>query len=52
MGADMTGETPRLLQWRQRMTARPAVLRVVGPMADYLRRDGRSVPAFLRPITT
>ena len=47
MGADMTGETPRLLQWRQRMTARPAVLRVVGPMADYLRSDGRSVPAFL-----
>ena len=52
MGADMTGETPRLLQWRQRMTARPAVLRVVGPMADYLRRDGRSVPAFLPPMAT
>ena len=50
MGADMTSETPRLLQWRQRMTARPAILRVVGPMADYLRRDGRSVPAFLPPI--
>jgi len=47
MGADMSGETPKLLQWRQRMTARPAVLRVVGPMADYLRSDGRSVPAFL-----
>ena len=48
-GADMTSETPKLLQWRQRMTARPAVLRVVGPMADYLRSDGRSVPAFLPP---
>jgi glutathione S-transferase len=46
-GADMTGETPRLLQWRQRMTARPAVLKVVGPMADYLRSQGLSVPAFL-----
>ena len=52
MGADMTGETPRLLQWRQRMTARPAVLKVVRPMADYLRSDGRSVPAFLPSIAT
>ncbi|WP_197427544.1 glutathione S-transferase family protein [Bradyrhizobium retamae] len=47
MGADMTKETPRLLQWRQRMTARPAVIKVVGPMADYLRGQGLSVPAFL-----
>jgi glutathione S-transferase len=46
-GADMTSETPKLLQWRQRVTARPAVLRVVGPMADYLRGQGLSVPAFL-----
>ena len=46
-GADMTSETPKLLQWRQRMTARPAVLRVVGPMADYLRGQGLSVPEFL-----
>jgi len=50
MGADMTNETPNLLQWRQRMTARPAVIKVVAPMADYLRSDGRSVPAFLSPI--
>jgi glutathione S-transferase len=47
MGADMTDETPKLLQWRQRMTARPAVIKVVGPMADYLRSQGLSVPAFL-----
>jgi len=47
MGADMTAETPRLLQWRQRMTARPAVMKVVGPMADYLRSQRLSVPAFL-----
>lgn len=46
-GADMTGETPRLLQWRQRVTARPAVMKVVGPMADYLRSQRLSVPAFL-----
>jgi glutathione S-transferase len=52
MGADMTGETPKLLQWRQRMTARPAVIKVVKPMADYLRSDGRSVPAFLSPLAT
>ncbi|NOJ47003.1 glutathione S-transferase family protein [Bradyrhizobium archetypum] len=47
MGADMTDEMPKLLQWRQRMTARPAVIKVVGPMADYLRSQGLSVPAFL-----
>ena len=47
MGADLTRETPRLLQWRQRMTARPAVIKVVAPMADYLRAQGLSVPAFL-----
>jgi glutathione S-transferase len=51
-GADMTSETPKLLQWRQRMTARPAVLRVVGPMADYLRGQGLSVPAFLPSKTS
>jgi glutathione S-transferase len=43
----MTGETPRLLQWRQRVTARPAVMKVVGPMADYLLSQRLSVPAFL-----
>ena len=47
MGADLTGETPRLLQWRRRMTARPAVTKVVAPMADYLRAQGLGVPAFL-----
>jgi glutathione S-transferase len=47
MGADLTGETPRLLQWRRRMTARPAVTKVVAPMADYLRAQGLGVPTFL-----
>ncbi len=51
-GADMTKETPRLLQWRQRMTARPAVIKVVEPMADYLRSQGLSVPAFLPSTAT
>jgi glutathione S-transferase len=47
MGADLTGETPGLLRWRQRMTARPAVRRVVAPMADYMRAHGLKIPAFL-----
>jgi glutathione S-transferase len=47
MGADLARETPALLQWRQRMTARPAVIKVVTPMADYLRAQGLGVPAFL-----
>ena len=46
-GAPMTGETPRLLAWRVRMTARPAVAKVAGAMAAYLRSIGRPVPDFL-----
>jgi glutathione S-transferase len=47
MGAVMSAATPKLLQWRVRMTARPAVRQVVGPMAAYLRSRGRAVPDFL-----
>jgi glutathione S-transferase len=47
MGAAMSEATPRLLQWRSRMTARPAVRKVVGPMAAYLVSRGRTVPDFL-----
>jgi glutathione S-transferase len=46
-GAPMTNETPRLLAWRTRMTSRPAVRKVAGAMADYLRSIGRPVPDFL-----
>ena len=46
-GAPMTDETPGLLAWRARMTARPAVLEVAGAMADYLASIGRPVPDFL-----
>jgi glutathione S-transferase len=46
-GAPMTGDTPRLLAWRARMTSRPAVRRVAGAMADYLASIGRPVPDFL-----
>lgn len=47
MGAAMTAATPRLLQWRTRVTARPAVAHVVGAMAAYLVSQGRPIPAFV-----
>ena len=50
MGAKMTDETPRLLAWRDRMTQRPAVRKVVGVMAAYLVSVGRPLPAFLSAI--
>lgn len=49
-GAPMTDETPRLLAWRERMTARPAVRKVAGAMAGYLASIGEAVPDFLREI--
>jgi glutathione S-transferase len=47
MGAPMSAVTPRLLAWRDRMTGRPAVRRVAGAMAAYLRGQGRPIPEFL-----
>ena len=47
MGAPMSEATPRLIAWRERMTARPAVRTVVGAMAAYLRATGRVVPEFI-----
>ncbi len=47
MSADITGETPALLAWRDRMSARPAVREVVIPMAEYLLSDGRPLPPFM-----
>ncbi|KAF1040111.1 MAG: Stringent starvation protein A [Burkholderia lata] len=49
-GAPMTDETPRLLAWRERMTARPVVRKVAGAMAGYLASIGEAVPGFLREI--
>ena len=46
-GAPMGEETPKLLAWRARMTARPAVAGVAGAMAAYLASIGRPVPDFL-----
>jgi glutathione S-transferase len=46
-GAPITSATPRLLEWRTRMTRRPAVRAVVGAMASWLKAAGRPVPAFM-----
>ena len=49
-GAPMTGDTPALLRWRDRVGARPAVRAVVGPMVAYLLSVGRPLPPFLQPF--
>lgn len=45
--APVTGVTPRLLDWRNRMTQRPAVRSVVSAMATWLKAAGRPVPSFM-----
>lgn len=47
-GAGMTGATPRLVAWRDRVGLRPAVRDAVGPMMRFLAAQGRPVPAFLQ----
>lgn len=49
-GAPMTEATPRLLRWRDRITARPAVRQVVGTMAAYLIAQGSPLPDFLSAL--
>jgi len=49
-GAPMTTETPNLLAWRARVSARPAVRKVAGAMAGYLAWLGRPVPDFMRAL--
>jgi glutathione S-transferase len=46
-GAPVTTATPKLFEWRDRMTKRPAVGSVVKAMADWLRAAARPVPAFM-----
>ncbi len=48
--AGMTEATPKLLAWRERMTARPAVQPVVTRLAQWLRAAGRPVPASLAAL--
>lgn len=52
MGARIGADTPRLLQWRGRMTERSSVTQVAGKMASYLGEIGRPVPDFLKPRAT
>lgn len=49
-GAPITRETPNLLAWRERMTARPAVRKVAGAMAGYLAAIGSAAPDFLQGL--
>ena len=46
-GAPITINTPKLLEWRDRMTRRPAVRPVVSAMAAWRKTAGRPVPAFM-----
>ena len=50
MGAPMTDAHPRLRQWRDRMTARPAVRQVVAAMAAFLVAQGRPLPDFMAAV--
>jgi glutathione S-transferase len=54
-GAPLTATTPRLIAWRERMLARPAVRQVAGAMGAWLAERNRPVPAFLvadlRPLS-
>jgi glutathione S-transferase len=52
MGAPLTGETSRVVQWRARMFQRPSVLTVLRPMIAYLARVGRPVPSALADLAS
>jgi len=47
MGAPLTDAHANLRQWRDRVSARPAVSQVAGAMGRYLLSQGRKLPAFL-----
>jgi glutathione S-transferase len=50
MGAPMGQATPRLLAWRDRMSARPAVRQVAAAMGRYLLSVVRPLPPFLAAL--
>jgi glutathione S-transferase len=52
MGAPMADSASNLRRWRDRMTARPAVRQVVGPMVAFLVSHGRPIPDFLSGVTS
>lgn len=47
MGAPIDSSLTRLIAWRERMSARPAVRQVAGAMGRYLLSQDRVLPAFL-----
>jgi glutathione S-transferase len=49
-GAPITVATPRLLEWRERMSQRPAVRAVAGAMARWLKLAGRPVPQLMSAL--
>ena len=49
-GAPVTAATPRLLEWRARMSRRPPVRAVAGAMAAWLTAAGRPVPQFMSAL--
>jgi glutathione S-transferase len=51
-GAPITSATPKLLEWRDRMTRRPPVRGVVSAMANWLHAAKRPVPAFMHAATS
>jgi glutathione S-transferase len=51
MTAPMDERHPRLLAWRDRMSARPAVAKVAGAMGRYLLSQGRKLPPFLAKVS-
>jgi glutathione S-transferase len=46
-GAIMNDATPRLLEWRKRVLARPAVKTVIGRMGAWLKSEGRDAPDYI-----
>jgi glutathione S-transferase len=46
-GAPMTTATPTVMEWRDRMTQRPAARQVVSAMATWLKAANRPVPEFM-----
>jgi glutathione S-transferase len=48
LGAPFAETVPRLSAWREKLTQRPAVRQVVGPMVAYLVSQNRPIPRFLQ----
>ena len=51
-GAVMNETTPRLLDWRARVLARPAVRTVIGRMGAWLKSEGRDSPGYIADAVT